>query len=260
MSEDAWIGLGAQALSSGGGLFGQRKQYKNQKNLMGIQYQNQRNLNQQGHDLQFDMWNKTNYPAQLEMMKKAGLSPGLMYGLGGGGGSTTGSQGGGNASGGNAGGFNAMDVSALKMKADIDLTNAMKEKTDAEREKISGVDTEKVGQEIAESIARSSNLDADTALKLQEKTNLNTLDEWNKVKQDLDEIKRTKQVTGSTVTDMLTNLGLDPINNKEDMTTFRALVGAYLGANMLEKVMGSLGKVGVGKKAPKGITINNLNN
>jgi len=73
-----------------------------ERGFMEQQYQNQRSLNQQGHELQMDMWNKTNYGAQLQHMKDAGLNPALMYGMGGGGGATTGSQGGGSAAKGNA--------------------------------------------------------------------------------------------------------------------------------------------------------------
>ena len=39
------------------------------------------------------MWRDTNYAAQKEEMKKAGLSPGMMYGMGGTGGATTGDPG-----------------------------------------------------------------------------------------------------------------------------------------------------------------------
>lgn len=42
---------------------------------------------------QYDMWQKTNYPAQVEQLKKAGLNPALLYGSGGGGGTTTGGGG-----------------------------------------------------------------------------------------------------------------------------------------------------------------------
>lgn len=75
---------------------------KRQKELMGIQLENQKKLNNQGRDIQMDMWNKTNYGAQVKHMKDAGLSPGLMYGKGGAGGTTTGSQGGGSAASGGA--------------------------------------------------------------------------------------------------------------------------------------------------------------
>ena len=40
--------------------------------------------------MQLQMWKDTNYSAQIEEMKKAGLSIGLMYGKGGAGGTTTG--------------------------------------------------------------------------------------------------------------------------------------------------------------------------
>ena len=42
------------------------------------------------HDLQYDMWQKTNAPAQAEQLRKAGLNVGLMYGGSGAGGTTTG--------------------------------------------------------------------------------------------------------------------------------------------------------------------------
>lgn len=42
---------------------------------------------------QMDIWNKTNYEAQMKHMKAAGLNPALMYGMGGGGGATTGGAG-----------------------------------------------------------------------------------------------------------------------------------------------------------------------
>jgi hypothetical protein len=76
---------------------------QNQLELMAQQFQNQMGLNVQGHELQFQQWLRTNYPAQVEQMKKAGLNVGLMYGMKGGGGTTTGSQGGGSAAGGSAG-------------------------------------------------------------------------------------------------------------------------------------------------------------
>lgn len=78
-----------------------REAHRRQKELMGIQQKYQSELNRQGADLSFMNWERTSYPAQLAMMKKAGLSPGLMYGQGGGqGGTTQGS--GGSAMGGSA--------------------------------------------------------------------------------------------------------------------------------------------------------------
>ena len=41
------------------------------------------------YDQQMKMWEATNYKAQVEQLKKAGLNPGLLYGMGGAGGATT---------------------------------------------------------------------------------------------------------------------------------------------------------------------------
>jgi len=74
----------------------EHKNYERNKDLMDIQFRNQQELNRQGQALQLDTWNKTSYPAQVAMLKEAGLNPGLVYAKGGTPG-TTGSQGGGNA-------------------------------------------------------------------------------------------------------------------------------------------------------------------
>jgi len=96
-----------------------QRQYHRQKKLNVQQYGHQRMLNQQGHDLQMDMWNKTNYRAQMEHMKAAGLNPALMYGSAGAPG-TTGSQTGGSAQGGAAAKESAMDMSNLMIGKQIE--------------------------------------------------------------------------------------------------------------------------------------------
>ncbi|AXH76222.1 MAG: DNA pilot protein [Microviridae sp.] len=106
------MNIGMQAIETGYGQLTAAQQYDRQKNLMDIQnrnqqammqqqMQNQKALNAQGQQIQLDTWEKTNYPAQMEMLKKAGLNASLLYSKGGVGGST-GGQGGGSASGGSA--------------------------------------------------------------------------------------------------------------------------------------------------------------
>jgi hypothetical protein len=148
--------LGGMLMDIGSSVFGGLFQRGSNKKNMKRQYNYQRMLNQQGHDLQYDMWNKTNYPAQLEMMKKAGLNPGLMYGLGGGGGTTTGSQGGGAAAGGQAP-MTPMGIDATTL-AQIENIKANTEKTIAEKDKLTGADTDKVLQDILESKENVENL------------------------------------------------------------------------------------------------------
>jgi len=111
-------GGASQLLGMFGGHQAERRNYRNNRNLMGLQNQYQRGLNQQGHDLQMDMWNKTNYGAQVGHMKDAGLNPALMY-KGAGPGGTTGSQGGGSASMGSSQQGKVMDLSNALVGAQI---------------------------------------------------------------------------------------------------------------------------------------------
>lgn len=96
------IGLATAGVNTGLNMLSEQIAYGRQKKLMGIQRQNQMQLNQQAKDLALQQWHDTNYEAQRAHMEKAGLNPGLMYGIGGGGGTTANAGSGGGASGGNA--------------------------------------------------------------------------------------------------------------------------------------------------------------
>jgi len=245
------IGSGVGAGSSLLGMFSnntnQKRQYGQTKNLMGLQNQYQKGLNQQGHDLQMDMWNKTNYGAQMKHMKEAGLNPALMYGMGGGGGSTTGSQGGGSQSMGGVEQQKNMGIEGAMAMAQIELMKSQAKKADAEANNLGDKPGAKVAQEIAESITRQEGIDANKAKTIQETLNLKTLDEWNKVKKGLDELKESKKVTGSQITDLLSNLGLDPVNNSEDREKFQMAVGLLFGASVAQKLINALGVKGMMK-------------
>ena len=141
------------AASNGLGMIAQnsraRKQHNRQKELMGIQLKNQQELNKQGQALQMKTWQDTGYGAQMKMMKEAGLNPGLMYGMSGGGGQTTGSQGGGSAQGGNS--HAPMDIGATvqmaKALSEINLNNKKANESDENAGKIA-IDKAKIAQEI----------------------------------------------------------------------------------------------------------------
>lgn len=78
---------------------------------------------------QLDLWNRTNYGAQMEHMKDAGLSPSLMYGGSGAGGTTpVGNTGGGGSQ--ESGKMASMDL------AQMSLLKAQEEKLKAETENI----------------------------------------------------------------------------------------------------------------------------
>ncbi len=111
---------------------------KRQKELMGIQLENQKELNKQGRDIQMDMWNRTNYGAQVRHMKEAGLSPGLIYGNSGGGGTTTGSQGGGSAASGGAPNRAQIGIEGMMAGHQIELMKAQARKLNAEAQNQEG--------------------------------------------------------------------------------------------------------------------------
>lgn len=121
------------ALGIGSGMVGAEQQLKNQQKLNKEQHERNKELTEIGKQNQLDIWNKTNYGAQVEHMKNAGLNPSLMYGMGGGGGTTAGSGSVASGSGGNAA---ALDIGsgaqAALMTAQLDNIKADTEKKKAE--------------------------------------------------------------------------------------------------------------------------------
>lgn len=159
-NQGSWIPAAAGTAAGLLGMIGQKRRekraLKNQIKLMGIQQQNQMELNKQGSELQYEMWEKTNYPAQIKMLEAAGLNPGLIYGSAGAGG-VTGSQGGGSAAGGNAPAIQPMGIEtwmqAAMLKSQKELQDSQAEKNRAEAEKIRGIDT-KEGETRVESLTQ----------------------------------------------------------------------------------------------------------
>ncbi len=133
-------GLGSSLIANAGNKKRQERGFRQERALMGIQTTHQKELNRQGKDLQLEMWKDTNYPAQMEMLREAGLNPSLLYGGGGGGGTTAGSQGGGAAAKGSAPAQMPMDVRgiemAVKSMAELGLMKAQEKKVKAETESV----------------------------------------------------------------------------------------------------------------------------
>ncbi|AXH78095.1 MAG: DNA pilot protein [Microviridae sp.] len=82
-------------VSTGLGLMLQKnndqRQLAQQEKLNELQIKGQKTMVDYNYGKELQMWKDTSYNAQKEQMKKAGLNPALMYGMGGGGGQTTGS-------------------------------------------------------------------------------------------------------------------------------------------------------------------------
>lgn len=142
-----------------------KRQVKQQTKLQELAIKGQKELADYEQKLALDMWDKTNYSAQKEQMKKAGINPGLMYGGTGAGGTTSGA--------GDAGGVSTatalpmadaksgmgmqLGLQAAQAKANIELTNAQTEKTKVETTKTEGVDTREAEGRIAKLAQETDN-------------------------------------------------------------------------------------------------------
>ena len=128
-----------------------KRQLKQQEKLNRLGIEGTKELQKYGQGLALDTWEKTNYPAQVEQLKEAGLSTGLMYGGGGAGGTTQGGSGG-SVSGGEAPKGGQEILGLQLMGAQKNLLEAQTEKTKTETENIGGVErnlTEQKGRMAA---------------------------------------------------------------------------------------------------------------
>lgn len=144
-----------------------RRQLDMQQKLQDMQMKGQKDMALFNYQQQMKMWNETNYKAQVAQLNKAGLNPGLLYGMGGTGGATIGSaqgqgpgmgdapKGGGEALGmGIVGAQTAAQLALLKAQKDnIEADTANKE---AQTTKTAGVDT-KLGETQISSLTQGIN-------------------------------------------------------------------------------------------------------
>lgn len=134
-----------------------KRQLAQQGKLQALQIKGQQQMTDYNMSKQYEMWLKTNYGAQMEQLNKAGLNPGLMYGMSGGGGTTTGAANG-NVTGAEAprGGQEIQTQMGIQMQGmQLALLNAQKQNIEADTQnkqaqatKTSGVDTTKTVTEI----------------------------------------------------------------------------------------------------------------
>lgn len=151
--------MGGQAAAGAMGLFlggiQDKRQVKQQEKLQRLQIAGNKEMLAAQAAKELQMWKDTSYPAQMEMLKKAGLNPGLIYGMGGAGGQTTGGGGGGvtgatatQAGGGEFGIAMQMGMMAAQKR----LLEAQANNLDAQTKKTSGVDTQ-VGERTLDMMA-----------------------------------------------------------------------------------------------------------
>lgn len=137
-----------------GNIFGKmqdKRQLELQRKMQNMQEAGNLRMLSAQEEKEMRMWEKTNYSAQKEQMKKAGLSPGMLYGMSGGGGVTVGGSGPG-VSGGSAGrGGEEATLASTGMGMNLQLMEAQRKnieastkKMEVEAAKTAGVDTKNV--------------------------------------------------------------------------------------------------------------------
>lgn len=147
---------GTVANTALGGIFGaimqksnDKRQIRQQRKLQDMQLQGNKEMVDYNMMKELEMWNNTNYGAQIKHLKDAGLNPALIYGMKGGGGATVGSPGGGGVSGGTApvGGGEVQQgaqygIQSAMAMANIELMKSQANKNNVEAAKTGGVDTD----------------------------------------------------------------------------------------------------------------------
>lgn len=132
------VGMGLGLLMEG---HNDRRQLRQQQKLMEQQMAGQMQMNQSNYDLNMKMWENTNYAAQMEQLKKAGLNPALLYGKGGPGGTTGaagGSVGGGMAP---SGGGEAIAQMGMGLQAQLLMAQKANIEADTENKKAQATNT-----------------------------------------------------------------------------------------------------------------------
>lgn len=147
--QTAGQGIGA-IIGMGMGKRNDERQREQQEYMQKLQMQGQKEMMDYSNMKQLEMWKNTSWGPQMELLKKAGLNPGLIYGMSGGGGQTTGSASGNVSAGstsqnpGEAQAAMAMGMQMAQMAAQTELIKSQTKKTETEAENIGegGVDRE----------------------------------------------------------------------------------------------------------------------
>lgn len=164
--KDLGMAIGTAAGSIFGSLMGnkmQQDQFGNQLTLMKKQHEYNEASANAAQERAYEMWEKTNYAAQIEQMKKAGLSPALMYGqAGAGGGTVSGAQGQGTSQPTDRSiemklKGQEMGLQLANLASQIKLNESQANKNNAEADKTAGVDTELAKTSIENLISQTKN-------------------------------------------------------------------------------------------------------
>lgn len=221
-----------------------KRQLEQQKKLQELQLLGQKQMGIFNREQAMQMWKDTNFKAQLEQMKLAGISPGLIYGMSGAGGSSTNVASGSTGStsapvgGGEIMNYTAQGLNLALLKAQKENIESQTAKNQAEAAATSGYKQEEarasislMGQEIKNKQAQKLLTDADTHLKniqgqIQGSTIKEQVDEivWNALKANelLDQASRDTFIKKATQDDIIKTIHTEAIKAILTNTLIRA--------------------------------------
>lgn len=234
-----------------------KRQLKQQDKLSAQQVKYAKEMGLFNTEQQMKMWNDTNYGAQMKHLKAAGLNPGLIYGMGGAGGATTGSSnagisgGGAPAGGGEVQAMMGMGMQREMLQAQKDVLESQAEKNRADAAATAGVETDlkrtqitSLSQGIENAKAAAELTKADTYLRnLQGTFTAKSMDDnLDQIAWNVRQAERQVQLAEQEV-----YIGQNTINEKIDIIRKEA-IGAGL-RNILTKAQTGLTNAQTGKVA-----------
>lgn len=251
--------LGMQAASgaigTGMGLLLERhqdkRQLKQQGKLQALEITGQKEMSDYNYAKQLQMWEDTNFSAQMEQLKKAGLNPGLLYGMGGAGGATTG-QPSGNVTGGKAAEQSQIQQS-LEMGMQLQLLKAQKENIEADTANkkadlpVKGAQVGKIGAETASITQGIENQKAQELLTTAQ-TKIARLEALFKSETMEDAIDIVNSQRAKWITDIdiaLTQLGVDRATAIQKSELLKNQVQEVISKTALNKAQEAATKAGV---------------
>lgn len=129
--------------------YNDQRQLSQQQKLQQLQIRGQKEMTDYNMSKQLQMWKDTNYPAQIEQLKEAGLNPALIYGTSGGGATTTGNANG-NVSGAEAprGGQEIIAEQGMAMQLALQKAQIANINADTENKKAENPNIPKAGEKM----------------------------------------------------------------------------------------------------------------
>lgn len=206
-------GIAGGVTSLVGGLFGgnsAEKQHQKELEKMGLQAKYNREQAAYNQQLALEMWDKTNYKAQVEQLIKAGLNPALLYGQGGTGGTT---QGAGAAEGVSMGTSMAvgMGLQEQQTRANLALTASQAELNEAQANKIEGIDTKEAESRISLNESIKAMNEYTNQLKSAQKLNLEELTKNISVERDKLIQSLRKEIAEADITEETKDMKIDQV-------------------------------------------------